>query len=106
MAKTPYDLATLLDVIAGPAAEGSGDSFISALNGSWGELSIATIDFKKWWPGEDYLKPVESATKQMVSGVFHVSLSCPGLFKLFPLCLFNPYPRRPGCSIFLLNITT
>ncbi|KAJ3464919.1 hypothetical protein MRS44_005577 [Fusarium solani] len=65
MAKTPYDLATLLDVIAGPAAEGSGDSFISALNGSWGELSIATIDFKKWWPGEDYLKPVESATKQM-----------------------------------------
>ncbi|KAL6351757.1 hypothetical protein LRP88_14962 [Fusarium phalaenopsidis] len=65
MAKTPYDLATLLDVIAGPAAEGSGDSFISALNGSWGELSIATIDFKKWWPGEDHLKPVESATKQM-----------------------------------------
>jgi len=60
MAKTPYDLAALLDVISGT------DKF-ATLGGSWDELSIATVDFKKWWPGEDYLKPVESATKQMVS---------------------------------------
>ncbi|KLO99774.1 glu/asp-tRNA amidotransferase subunit A [Fusarium fujikuroi] len=58
MAKTPYDLAALLDVISGT------DEF-ATLGGSWDELSIATVDFKKWWPGEDYLKPVESATKQM-----------------------------------------
>ncbi|KAF5702105.1 glu asp-tRNA amidotransferase subunit A [Fusarium mundagurra] len=58
MAKTPYDLAALLDVIAGT-------NEFATLGGSWDELSIATIDFKKWWPGEDYLKPVESATKQM-----------------------------------------
>ncbi|KAL5598149.1 hypothetical protein FOBRF1_011942 [Fusarium oxysporum] len=58
MAKTPHDLAALLDVISGT------DEF-ATLRGSWDELSIATVDFKKWWPGEDYLKPVESATKQM-----------------------------------------
>ncbi|KAF5548339.1 glu asp-tRNA amidotransferase subunit A [Fusarium phyllophilum] len=58
MTKTPYDLAALLGVIAGT------DEF-ATLGGSWDELSIATIDFKKWWPGEDYLKPVGSATKQM-----------------------------------------
>ncbi|KAF5599974.1 glu asp-tRNA amidotransferase subunit A [Fusarium pseudoanthophilum] len=58
MAKTPYDLAALLDVISGT------DEF-ATLGGSWEELSIATIDFEKWWPGEDYLKSVWSATKQM-----------------------------------------
>ncbi|KAF5968000.1 hypothetical protein FBULB1_10953 [Fusarium bulbicola] len=58
MAKTPCDLAALLDVISGT------DEF-ATVGGSWDELSIATIDFKKWWPGADYLKPVESATKQM-----------------------------------------
>lgn len=90
MAKTPYDLATLLDVIAGPAAEGSGDSFISALNGSWGELSIATIDFKKWWPGEDYLKPVESATKQMVRGFFMSLYPVPGSLSCFLFACLTP----------------
>lgn len=60
MAKTPHDLAALLDVISGT------DEF-ATLGGSWDDFSIATVDFKKWWPGEDYLKPVESATKQMVS---------------------------------------
>ncbi|KAI8404772.1 hypothetical protein FOFC_14244 [Fusarium oxysporum] len=58
MAKTPHDLAALLDVISGT------DEF-ATLGGSWDDLSIATVDFKKWWPGDDYLKPVESATKQM-----------------------------------------
>ncbi|KAL9565717.1 hypothetical protein ACKAV7_009899 [Fusarium commune] len=58
MAKTPDDLAALLDVI-------SGTNEFATLGGSWDGLSIATVDFKKWWPGEDYLKPVESATKQM-----------------------------------------
>ncbi|RKL48109.1 hypothetical protein BFJ70_g2467 [Fusarium oxysporum] len=60
MAKTPHDLAALLDVISGT------DEF-ATLGGSWDDFSIATVDFKKWWPGEDYLKPVESATKQMVT---------------------------------------
>lgn len=90
MAKTPYDLAALLDVIAEPSPEGSGDSFISALNGSWDELSIATVDFKKWWPGGNYLKPVESATKQMVSENFHASILSQLSCLLFACLLLIP----------------
>jgi amidase len=65
MGKTPYDIAVLLDVIREPGVSSQGN-FVSLLEGSWADLSIATVSYKTWWLEEDCLKPVESATKQMV----------------------------------------
>ncbi|KAI1063472.1 hypothetical protein LB506_012763 [Fusarium annulatum] len=92
MAKTPYDLAALLDVISGT------DEF-ATLGGSWDELSIATVDFKKWWPGEDYLKPVESATKQMHAEIQAAYDKMEGLAKKY----FGDVPLPPPSECFMLD---
>ncbi|KAH7386225.1 amidase signature domain-containing protein [Cadophora sp. MPI-SDFR-AT-0126] len=63
IAKTPYDLALLLDVMREP---GSFDGpYVDDLDGCWSKLSIAAVDYKTWWLPEGIIKPVESATKQM-----------------------------------------
>ncbi|KAH7309730.1 amidase signature domain-containing protein [Stachybotrys elegans] len=74
MAKTPHDLAALLDIIwesASGDSAGPTKSFydIVSSGGSWGELSIATLGYKKWWPPKEFLKPVESATNPMHSEI-------------------------------------
>ena len=63
--KTPYDLAMLLDVLV-DAPQTQQDSYVEALAGSWNDLAIAALDPEVWvWPPET-MKPVESATVQIV----------------------------------------
>ncbi|RHZ70336.1 hypothetical protein CDV55_108201 [Aspergillus turcosus] len=62
MAKTPYDLAVVTDVITGRSPD---NSFTSALTGSWSEIAVGVLDYKKWWHDTGFLKPVEEATVQM-----------------------------------------
>lgn len=68
MAKTPYDLALLLDVIREPGSS-SQPAFVDAISDSWAGLSVAAVNYETWWYEADVLKPVESATKQMVPNV-------------------------------------
>lgn len=63
MAKTPYDLALLLDeIVDKPPAR----SFTSKLSNSWSNISVGVLDYSKWWHDTAFLKPVEEATAQMV----------------------------------------
>jgi amidase len=63
IAKTPYDLALLLDeIVDKPPAR----SFTSELSNSWSNISVGVLDYNKWWHDTGFLKPVEEATVQMV----------------------------------------
>lgn len=62
MAKSVYDLAVLLDAISKPESP-----FISHLNGSWEELSVATLDPYLWKFPDSYIKPVAEADNQIVT---------------------------------------
>jgi amidase len=63
MTKTVEDLAILLDVIT---EREPNKTFLSSLTGSWSDISVGTLDPEIWKFSEDILKPVESATLQMV----------------------------------------
>ncbi|KAI0095556.1 putative glutamyl-tRNA amidotransferase subunit A [Nemania sp. FL0031] len=60
MAKSVYDLAVLLDAISKLASP-----FISHLNGSWGELSVATLDPHVWKFPDTFIKPEPEADEQI-----------------------------------------
>jgi amidase len=63
MARTPYDLALLLDeIVDKPPAR----SFTSKLSKSWSDISVGVLDYSKWWHDTGFLMPVEEATIQMV----------------------------------------
>ncbi|KAI1192490.1 putative glutamyl-tRNA amidotransferase subunit A [Nemania serpens] len=64
MAKSVYDLAVLLDAISKPESP-----FISHLNGSWEELSVATLDPYLWKFPDSYIKPVAEADNQIYSEI-------------------------------------
>ncbi|OAL27927.1 hypothetical protein AYO22_03272 [Fonsecaea multimorphosa] len=64
MAKTPYDMAVLLDAIVDPERKPS-QSYTSALTGSWSDISVATLDPEVWDLPDTWLRPVENATQQM-----------------------------------------
>ncbi|EXJ68778.1 uncharacterized protein A1O5_07709 [Cladophialophora psammophila CBS 110553] len=63
MAKTPYDLAVLLDAIVDP--ERKLPSYTSALTQSWSDISVATLDPQVWKLPDSWLRQVENATQQM-----------------------------------------
>ncbi|KIW91565.1 uncharacterized protein Z519_07532 [Cladophialophora bantiana CBS 173.52] len=63
MAKTPYDLAVLLDAIVEP--ERKLPSYTSALTQSWGDISVATLDPQVWRLPDSWMRQVENATQQM-----------------------------------------
>ena len=63
MAKTPYDLALVLDEII---EKSESYSFTSALTSSWSDIAVGVLDYKKWWHDANFLKPIEEATVQMV----------------------------------------
>ena len=71
MAKTPYDLALLLDQIVEKQPEGQ-ESYTIALTESWKDISVATLDPGKWRFSPEFLKPVPEATAQIVRAM----LSC------------------------------
>ncbi|KAH9219577.1 amidase signature domain-containing protein [Leptodontidium sp. 2 PMI_412] len=59
MAKSPYDLALVLDeVLDSPPTP----SFLTALTESWSNISVGLLDYTKWWHESGFLKPVEEAT--------------------------------------------
>ncbi|KAI1111811.1 putative glutamyl-tRNA amidotransferase subunit A [Nemania sp. NC0429] len=60
MTKSVYDLAVLLDAISKPERP-----FVSYLNGSWEELSIATLDPYLWKFPDSFIKPVAEADEQI-----------------------------------------
>ncbi|KAI1425000.1 putative glutamyl-tRNA amidotransferase subunit A [Xylaria sp. FL1777] len=60
MAKSVYDLAVLLDAISKPPSP-----FVSHLNGSWAELSVATLDPHVWKFPDTFIKPEPEADKQI-----------------------------------------
>lgn len=63
MAKTPEDLALLLDVLLDvPYIK----SFTHHLGAPWSDFSIGALDYKKWWYDAAFLRPVEEATTHMV----------------------------------------
>ena len=67
MAKTPYGLASLLDVLRDDST--SGDKrplYTSVLDQTWAGLSIGALDYKQWIFPPSFMKPDESATAQMV----------------------------------------
>ena len=67
MAKTPYDLAILLDAMREGGKNGKEDIlYTSVLKDSWSELSIGALDYTEWIFPPDFMKPEESATAQMV----------------------------------------
>ncbi|KAH0837170.1 hypothetical protein AYO21_04628 [Fonsecaea monophora] len=68
MTKTPYDLAVLLDAIVDPERRPA-KSYTSALTGSWSDISVATLDPEVWSLPESWLRPVESATRQMTTEI-------------------------------------
>ncbi|KAJ5672228.1 hypothetical protein N7507_001355 [Penicillium longicatenatum] len=62
MTKSSYDLAALLDVLAGkPASE----SFTTHLTCSWSDISVAALDPDAWKNSEEDVKPVDDAEAQM-----------------------------------------
>ena len=67
MAKTPYDMAILLDAIVEPDAKQNPASYTRALTGSWSNICVATLD-PEWGKFPDgVVRPVPEATEQMVS---------------------------------------
>lgn len=63
MARTPYDLAVVLDAIT---LRTSDSSFTKSLTQSWSNIGVAAIDYRSWWHDTSFLRPVEEATNQMV----------------------------------------
>ena len=67
MAKTPYDLAVLLDIMREAGKDGKEENlYTSALEDTWSDLSIGALDYTKWIFPPEFMKPEESATAQMV----------------------------------------
>ncbi|MCJ1357711.1 MAG: hypothetical protein MMC33_007707 [Icmadophila ericetorum] len=69
MAKTPYDLALVLDEMLDIPQR---SSFTSTLTRSWSDIAVGVLDYQKWWHDVGFLKPVEEATVQM-HGAFHMA---------------------------------
>jgi amidase len=65
MAKTPYDVAIVLDAIAdGPGR--SERSYTTYMTSSWSKISVATLDPEVWMFPPEFMKPVQEATDQIV----------------------------------------
>ena len=69
VAKTPYDIALLLDIMREDGKPGCPEGgYATALTNSWHEISVAAVNYETWFYHEDFMKPVENATIQMVTG--------------------------------------
>jgi len=62
MAKSPYDLAMVLDAVLETPSK---QSFTSALTNSWSNIAVGVLDYKTWWHDTGFLKPVKEAEAQM-----------------------------------------
>ena len=66
MAKTPYDLAVVLDAIIERKSDMQENSYTCALTNTWDDISVATLDPEAWKFPSDSVKPVDEATAQIV----------------------------------------
>jgi len=66
MTKTVHDLALLLDVIS---QKDDSTSFMESLTGSWEDLSVAVLDPETWKFPDSFVKPVPSATEQILRDI-------------------------------------
>jgi amidase len=66
MAKTPYDVAMLLDYLVSPETRDTQESYTTAVTASWEGIGIATLDPEKWKFPPQFIRPVEEATLQIV----------------------------------------
>jgi amidase len=66
-AKTPYDLAVVLDAITETnSSSRHGRSFTEALQGSWADIKVGVLDPSVWEAPAGFVHPVPEATEQMV----------------------------------------
>ncbi|TPX13844.1 uncharacterized protein E0L32_005788 [Thyridium curvatum] len=62
IAKSPFDLALLLDIILDTPPS---TSLTKSLTSSWSDISVGFLDYRQWWHTSNFLMPVDEATKQM-----------------------------------------
>ncbi|KAH8587275.1 amidase signature domain-containing protein [Bisporella sp. PMI_857] len=80
IAKTPYDLALVLDeFLDAPPIR----SFTTSLTQSWLGIAVGVLDYKKWWHDVGFLKPVEAATIQMYASFQSAYDKIKGSAKIF-----------------------
>jgi hypothetical protein len=66
MAKSPYDVAMLLDYLVSPETRDTRESYTTAVTESWEGIGIAMLDPEKWKFPAQFIRPVEEATLQIV----------------------------------------
>ena len=65
--KSPKDIASLLDILVDHSkAKAPRDNYTSSLTGEWADISVGTLDPKKWKFPDAFCKAVPEADKQMV----------------------------------------
>ena len=80
MTKSVYDLAVLLDVLAGRSRS---ESYTTEMTGSWADIAVAVLDPDVWRFPEDWVKPVEGAEAQIVCGYLIIpNLSFCGVYDI------------------------
>jgi len=68
LGKSPKDVADILTVLVDPSKTKVPDGgYASALEGNWKDIKVATLDPEFWCSNSYVIKPVEEATKQIVS---------------------------------------
>jgi amidase len=67
LAKSPRDVAIMLDAIADPSSSHiPKGGYASHLSSEWKGLKVGAVDVKSWLLSSFVVKPVESATRQEV----------------------------------------
>jgi amidase len=67
MTKNTRDLADLLDILVDPTkTKVPNGGYASAVTGKWDSIRIGVLSPEKWLHGEQVIKPVRSATEQLV----------------------------------------
>ncbi|KAI9644216.1 hypothetical protein NHQ30_007571 [Ciborinia camelliae] len=68
LAKSPKDVADLLTLLVDPTkTQVPEGGYASALNGSWNDIKVGTLEPKFWHESSYVIKPVKEATEQIVS---------------------------------------
>jgi amidase len=75
MTKSTRDLADLLDIMVDGSKTNIPDGgYASAVTGKWDTIKIGVVKPESWLHGEQTIKPVRSATEQLVRMLFKTPL--------------------------------
>ncbi|KAL3424722.1 hypothetical protein PVAG01_04003 [Phlyctema vagabunda] len=84
MAKTPQDVADLLDIPVDPfKAKLPEGGYATALTDHWGDISVGTLDPEDWNTPASATTPDEGATKQMRADIRAAYEKIKGLAKRY-----------------------